>query len=279
MNNNQSNQLGQLFKNTRGSGVIVAILVSAFVVSVALGFVGMQLAKSNNQVSNTPAAPSADLSKEIEKGVEAYIAKMQESQEKGAAQEQAEAEAKVQSVRAVDDEDYLRGSPGAKLTIIEYSDYECPFCKRNHPTVIKVMEKYPDQVNWVYRHLPLPFHLPNAQDQAEGAECVGELNGAEAFWKYTDLLYERTESNKGFAFESIKPLAVEVGVDESAFTICMESDRHIAKITKQTEEANAMGVRGTPANLIRNNETGKVKFLGGAYPFEAFVANIDELLK
>ncbi|MBT4937013.1 thioredoxin domain-containing protein, partial [Candidatus Peregrinibacteria bacterium] len=127
--------------------------------------------------------------------------------------------------------------------------------------------------------LPLSFHLPHAQDQAEAAECVGELEGNEAFWRFSDELYERTKSNKGFAYEKIQPLAEELGVNGSDFAACMESDRHLEIIQSHSSEASAMGISGTPGNLIRNNNTGEVKLLGGAYPFEAFTQIIDAMLK
>src|SRR3989338_3572308 len=84
-------------------------------------------------------------------------------------------------------EDHIRGNPDAKVSVIEYSDFECPFCKRHHPTMTQIMDAYGDDVNWVYRHYPLSFH-PNAEPSALASECVAEIGGNDAFWGFVDKL-------------------------------------------------------------------------------------------
>ncbi len=82
---------------------------------------------------------------------------------------------------------------------MEYSDFECRYCKRFHPTAKAVVQAYAGKVNWVYCHFPLGFHNPGAQKQAAASECANELGGNYAFQKYTDAIYARTRSNgKGF---------------------------------------------------------------------------------
>lgn len=95
-------------------------------------------------------------------------------------------------------DDYALGDPSAALTIIEYSDLECPFCKTFHATMQRVFDAYPGQIYWVYRHFPLDSIHPKARKEAEAAECAGELKGNDAFWKYIDTLFEQTPSNNGF---------------------------------------------------------------------------------
>ncbi len=90
---------------------------------------------------------------------------------------------------AVDDTDHVRGNPEAKITIIEYSDFDCPFCSRFHSTMLQVLEAYNGQVKWVYRDFPLPQLHPNAPKLAEAAECVASQNGKEAFWNFADAYY------------------------------------------------------------------------------------------
>ncbi|MFA6602909.1 MAG: thioredoxin domain-containing protein, partial [Candidatus Shapirobacteria bacterium] len=89
---------------------------------------------------------------------------------------------------AVTDKDHIRGNKNAAIVLVEYSDYECPFCKNFHSTMQQVAKDYGNKVAWVYRHYPLPFHT-NAQMEAEAAECVADVGGNDKFWQYTDLVY------------------------------------------------------------------------------------------
>lgn len=84
--------------------------------------------------------------------------------------------------------DYVKGDKNARFTLIEYSDIDCPFCKRFHPTAQKLIDSYTGQISWVYRQFPLDQLHPNARTKAEGARCAGKLGGAETFWKYLDTV-------------------------------------------------------------------------------------------
>lgn len=88
-------------------------------------------------------------------------------------------------VDPVTDKDHLYGNKNARYVLIEYSDFECPFCKRFHPTAQQLVTDYKGQLSWVYRHFPLPFH-PSAQEFAESSECIAKLAGNDAFWKWGD---------------------------------------------------------------------------------------------
>ncbi|GGB92646.1 hypothetical protein GCM10011352_18380 [Marinobacterium zhoushanense] len=207
-------------------------------------------------------------SEAFDKRVEQSIIRFIEEQNQARAeQERKSRQAKVANVAPVSPEtDYIRGNPDAAFTLIEYSDYECPYCKRFHLTAKEFVEKHPD-VNWVYRHFPLNFHNPGAQKEAEAAECAGSLGGSDAFWRYTDLIFERTRSNgKGFPIANLGPLAEEIGLDRQAFDTCMEEERFKDKVLAQTQNGLESGVSGTPGNFLRHNASGEALPIGGAQP-------------
>ena len=101
------------------------------------------------------------------------------------------------NVRQVTDSDHLRGDPKAKVKVVEFSDLECPFCKRFHVTMQQVIEEYDGKVAWIYRHFPLDSLHSKARKEAEASECAAELGGNDGFWAYIDKLFEITPSNNG----------------------------------------------------------------------------------
>jgi protein-disulfide isomerase len=182
-------------------------------------------------------------------------------------------------VPPVSKDDHVRGNPKAKVTIIEYSDFECPFCKRHHPTMKAVAAKYGNDVNWVYRHFPLSFHQ-NAQKEAEASECVADLGGNDAFWKFTDAIYERTAAGgTGIALDQLGPIAKEMGVDQAKFQSCLDSGKFAKKVQDQMNAGSAAGVNGTPGSFIINNDTKASQMISGAVPQASFDSAIDAILK
>lgn len=182
-------------------------------------------------------------------------------------------EPEVTNIQAVDTaKEHIRGNKNATVSVIEYSDYECPFCARVHPTMKQIVETYGDKVNIVFRHFPLSFH-PNAQKAAEATECATELGGNDAFWKLSDIIYERGADNT-----KLTDYAKEIGLNETAFKTCLDSGKYVQKITDMMQTGTDAGVRGTPGNIVYNNETKVAKMVSGAQPFENFKAAIDELL-
>ncbi len=184
----------------------------------------------------------------------------------------------AKSVPPVTDKDHVRGNPKAKVTVIEYSDFECPFCKRHAPTMAKLLETYKDDVNIVYRHFPLSFH-ENAQKEAEASECVAELAGNDAFWKFHDAIFERsTVGGTGFALDKLPALAKEVGANEAKFTQCLESGKYAKVVQDQMQQGIEAGVQGTPGNFIVNNDTKETRDISGAVPLSSFQSLIDAIL-
>lgn len=175
--------------------------------------------------------------------------------------------------------DYVRGDLSkAKLVMVEYSDFECPFCKSFHSTIKSASSAYGTDVAWVYRHFPLSFHQ-NAQKEAEAAECVGELGGNKAFWDFSDKIYERTTSNgTGFALEKLGALAKEVGVNQAKFQSCLDSGKYAQKVQDAMAGGSAAGVDGTPGTILITKD-GRTDLITGAQPLATVKAQIDALLK
>ncbi len=209
-------------------------------------------------------------SEAFELRVEEVIIQFIEKQDQARINQQQAQEARLKNVSAVDSKtDFIRGESSAEFSLIEYSDFECPFCKRFHGTAMQFIEKNPE-VNWVYRHFPLSFHNPGAQKEAEASECAGEFGGNDAFWQYTDLIYQRTRSNgQGFPLEKLGPLATELGLDRKQFDNCLNSERFKQKVLLQMANGQAGGITGTPGNFIRHNPSGSTIAIHGAQPLSA----------
>lgn len=176
-------------------------------------------------------------------------------------------------------DDHVRGSANAKFAIIEYSDLECPFCKQFHPTMLKVMEEYKNDVQWVYRHYPLAFHA-NAQKESEASECAWDQGGNDAFWKYIDKIYERTTSNgTGFALDALAPLAKEIGLNDTKFKECLDSGKFTKKVQDETSGGTSAGISGTPGSIVLNIKSGETAMIPGAVPFDQVKTIIDGMLK
>lgn len=221
------------------------------------------------------------LDAQIELGIERYVEKQRRAKGGAEAEEQAQAATKARNVRRPSPKrDHIYGRPDALVSLIEYSDFECPFCKRFHPTAKRAVDSSRGQINWVYRHFPLEFHNPLAQKEAEASECAGALGGNEAFWRYADLIYERTRSNgNGLSPKSLTPFAGEIGLDEGEFRKCLEEGRFTARVQEDYDEGVRIGITGTPGNIVLNNETGDVAPAPGAIPYEALREVIDRLLE
>jgi len=208
--------------------------------------------------------------KEINAGIVRYIQKQRQAKARGGNN-------KTKNVRPVSAKrDHIRGNPDAEISLIEYSDFECPFCKRFHVTMKEILKAYDGKVNWVYRHFPLNFHNPGAEKEAEATECAAEFGGNDAFWRYSDLIFQRTRSNgKGFPIDNLVPLAVEIGLKKKAFQTCLDSGRYAARVREDMENAIRSGVTGTPGNFLVNNKTGMISAMHGAVPVERLKAAID----
>jgi len=302
---------------SKSKDVIVAIVFAAVLISGSLIFFGLQLRQEGPKqpavVPQTPPPPatanfneeqflqrikteltaelktavmnelkdSEFMQQQVEAGIEKYIQKQRDAQVRSQADQQRQAQEKAKTVpRPVVGRDHFSGNSEAVITLLEYSDFECPFCKNFHETVHKIIEGYDGKVNWVYRHYPLQIHNPGAQKEAEASECAGEVGGDDAFWKYADLVYTRTTSNgKGFPIENLIPLAEEIGLDRAKFEECFNNGQQTARVLEDLKTGENSGVTGTPASFLIHNQTGEIRLKVGAVPFEAIKAEIDQMLE
>lgn len=174
--------------------------------------------------------------------------------------------------------DHILGDKNAKVFVIEYSDFECPFCKRFQPTMQELLSEYKGEVAWVYRHFPLSFHQ-NAEKEAEASECANELGGNDVFWKYADKIFERTTSNgTGFPLSGLVPLAKEIGLDETKFKSCLDSGKYAQHVGQDEQEGQSAGVTGTPGNIVWT-KNGKPQLVEGAVPLSSLKIVVDQALK
>lgn len=181
------------------------------------------------------------------------------------------------NLQPISDDDWVRGQRDAKISVVEFSDLECPFCKSFHPTMQRLIKEYPNDVKWVWRHFPLTSLHPKAPKEAEAAECAGELGGNDGFWKYVDRLFEVTPSNNGLDPAELPKIATTVGLDESKFTACLDSGKYSQKVADQAQDAVAAGAQGTPYSVI---VVGDEKIpVSGALPYEQIKSFVDSQLK
>ncbi len=172
-------------------------------------------------------------------------------------------------VRAVTEIDHIKGNPSAAIKIVEYSDFECPFCKVLHDTLNAVIEKNGPNgdVAWVFRQLPLEgLHPVKARAVAVASECAAEQGGNDGFWNFADRYFELTLTNNRTDIETVIPaIAAEIGLDAANFSACLSSGKHDAKIDADIANAVETGGNGTPWTIVIA-PNGKTFPINGAQP-------------
>jgi len=159
------------------------------------------------------------------------------------------------------------GPAGAPITIVEFSDFECPYCGGLFPTLKEIQKKYADKIRVVYRQYPLANIHPHAQKAAEASLCADEQK---RFWDFHDSLFGNQQD---LTVDSLKRRAVDMKMDASAFNTCLDSGRHAEDIRKDIVEGSRAGVTGTPAMFING------RLLSGNQPYASIAEVIEDELQ
>ncbi len=181
-------------------------------------------------------------------------------------------------INPVDQNDHILGNPNAPIVIVEYSDFDCPFCKRFHETMQQIMDTYgtSGKVAWVYRQFPLEQLHPSAPYIAAASECVAELGGNEAFWTFADLVFGEREINAQTDTTRLPSYAKSAGVSETDFAACIEDGRTKALVEEDFNNGVNIGVRGTPYSIIL--VAGQQIPINGAQPYEKIAPQLDAII-
>ena len=156
-----------------------------------------------------------------------------------------------------------RGSENPKITVIEYSDIQCPYCSVFHKTMKQIINDYPDDVRWIYKHFPLDSIHPTARKAAEASECAGDQG---RFWEYLDNLFD---NQRNLSDSYLSTAAEKVGLDISQFENCLSSGKHKNKVNNDFIEGKKAGVTGTPGSIING------KLYKGALQYNALKKMIE----
>ena len=191
-------------------------------------------------------------------------------------------------IAAVSEADHIRGSSGAPIIVITYTDYECPFCKTFHESMQRILSSFPDQVAWIYRQFPIENLHSKALTEAQAIECAAKLGGDEAFWAYSDEVFEVTPSNNGLDLAVLTDIVEEIGLDRALFERCLENEETLEAIAEDLEDAERLnswvwqnGGRGigTPFSVVVGQDGSSLFIIPGALPFEQIQLGIEEAIQ
>lgn len=164
--------------------------------------------------------------------------------------------------------DHIRGNKNAKVTLVEYSDFECPFCVRHVATLEQALKDYPNDVRLVYRHFPLSFH-PEAQKAAEASECAAQQG---KFWEMHDEIFKANTAGM-MSVAKWKEIARTLKMDGAKFDKCLDSGETAARVAQDLQEGSVAGVGGTPGTFVNG------QLVEGAVPYATFKQIIDAQVK
>lgn len=181
--------------------------------------------------------------------------------------------------RPIDGTDYIRGNPNAPILMVEYSDYDCPFCKEYHETMSKVIDEYgiSGRVAWTYRQFPLAQLHPNSPKISEAALCVGDIGGNDAFWTFTDLIFESRSFDEPTNVTKLHQYAETAGVSQDDYKSCMDEGRMKETVLASIEDGFNSGARGTPYTVLMVGDQEAV--INGAQPYDVVRGIVSNLIE
>jgi protein-disulfide isomerase len=173
-------------------------------------------------------------------------------------------------IKPVTDKDHILGNPNAPVVVVEYSDFDCPFCKNFHETMQAIMSEYGTEgkVAWVYRHYPIQQLHPNSPQVASASECVANLGGNDAFWKFADNVFGDRSTNEPTNLTKLSEYAESAGVSRAQFTSCAEAGTYDEFVMENLSHGN----HGTPYSVVVVGDQRIV--INGAQP----LANVRQLI-
>jgi protein-disulfide isomerase len=185
----------------------------------------------------------------------------------------------LQELRGATVADHILGNPQAPLSLIVYTDLECPWCKSYHRVLMQIMDDYGKQgkMNLVFRHFPIDVLHKKSRNEAVASECAAELGGNEKFWQYVNKIFEITPSNDGLDPKELPKIAGEIGLDQAKFKECLSAGKYKERIQSQYEEAVAVGGNGTPFSVIVE-PTGTKTPVTGYISYNQLKIILDQLL-
>jgi len=180
--------------------------------------------------------------------------------------------------RSVDETDYILGNPNAPIVMIEYSDYDCPFCKKFHQTMHQIMDEYgvTGRIAWVYRQFPLAELHPNSPRVSEAALCVGDIGGNSAFWTFSDLIYDGRNIDQGTNVTKLAKYAETSGVDANEYSACVKEGRMKQAVEDSIRDGYDAGARGTPYTILLVGNQQAV--INGAQPYDTVKGIVENLI-
>lgn len=182
-------------------------------------------------------------------------------------------------IRPISADDYVLGNPNAQIVMIEYSDYDCPYCKQFHSTMHQILNEYgvTGRLAWVYRQFPLIELHPNSPVIAEAALCVGDIGGNDAFWSFSDAVYDSRFETEPTNITKLPTFAEQAGVDRLAYQECIDSDRMMDKLKADMADGLVAGAQGTPYTVIQVGSQQAV--ISGAQPYSVVKGIVENLLE